>query len=155
MCFRFFIAIRRWIYTLEAHMNMGSHALEILRQGIWASLTGGWFYDPHQSIFCNTFHLYLWLFLLCLPFTLYLVSISNQCVCSAFRAISLINWYNRSPTLCLNSDREVGYGFAWAHNVMSLWLPKCPDKCHLAEACMVNSDVYSQWRRYILIIASA
>ena len=55
---------------------MGSHALEILRQGIWASLTGGWFYDPHQSIFCNTFHLYLWLFLLCLPFTLYLVSIS-------------------------------------------------------------------------------
>ncbi|KAE8738165.1 pecanex [Frankliniella occidentalis] len=51
---------------------MGSQTLEILRQGVWASLTGGWFYDPHQSIFCNTFHLYLWLILLCLPFTIYL-----------------------------------------------------------------------------------
>ncbi|KAL1138407.1 hypothetical protein AAG570_008471 [Ranatra chinensis] len=51
---------------------MGSQTLEILRQGVWASLTGGWYYDPHQDIFCNTFHLYLWLFLLCLPFTIYL-----------------------------------------------------------------------------------
>lgn len=53
---------------------MGSQTLEILRQGVWASLTGGWFYDPHQDVFCNTFHLYLWLFLLCLPFTIYVVS---------------------------------------------------------------------------------
>jgi hypothetical protein len=53
---------------------MGSQTLEILRQGVWASLTGGWFYDPHQDIFCNTFHLYIWLFLLCVPFTIYLVS---------------------------------------------------------------------------------
>ncbi|XP_065348077.1 pecanex-like protein 1 isoform X3 [Cloeon dipterum] len=51
---------------------MGSQTLEILRQGVWASLTGGWFYDPHQNNFCNTFHLYVWLLLLCLPFTLYL-----------------------------------------------------------------------------------
>ncbi|XP_067011369.2 pecanex-like protein 1 isoform X2 [Anabrus simplex] len=51
---------------------MGSQTLEILRQGVWASITGGWFYDPHQDIFCNTFHLYVWLFLLCLPFTIYL-----------------------------------------------------------------------------------
>lgn len=55
---------------------MGSQTLEILRQGIWASLTGGWFYDPHQDVFCNTFHLYIWLFLLCLPFTIYIVSFS-------------------------------------------------------------------------------
>lgn len=53
--------------------GMGSQALEILRQGIWASLTGGWFYDPHLDAFSNTFHLYIWLFLLCLPFTIYLV----------------------------------------------------------------------------------
>lgn len=52
--------------------NMGSQTLEILRQGVWASLTGGWFYDPHQSIFCNIVHLYLWLFLLCTPFVAYL-----------------------------------------------------------------------------------
>ncbi|XP_044747747.1 pecanex-like protein 1 [Coccinella septempunctata] len=51
--------------------KMGSQTLEILRQGVWASLTGGWFYDPHQDIFCNTFHLYIWLFLLCFPFTIY------------------------------------------------------------------------------------
>ncbi|XP_023246263.1 pecanex-like protein 3 [Copidosoma floridanum] len=52
--------------------GMGSQTLEILRQGIWASLTGGWFYDPHLDVFSNTFHLYVWLFLLCLPFTIYL-----------------------------------------------------------------------------------
>ncbi|KAJ8972889.1 hypothetical protein NQ317_008510 [Molorchus minor] len=55
---------------LEDH-QMGSQTLEILRQGVWASLTGGWFYDPHQDVFCNTFHLYIWLFLLCLPFSIY------------------------------------------------------------------------------------
>ncbi|XP_053608711.1 pecanex-like protein 1 isoform X2 [Plodia interpunctella] len=53
---------------------MGSQTLEILRQGVWASLTGGWFYDPHQNLFCNTVHLYVWLFLLCLPFSVYLYS---------------------------------------------------------------------------------
>lgn len=52
---------------------MGSQTIEILRQGVWASLTGGWFYDPHQNIFCNAIHLYLWLFLLCAPFVTYLV----------------------------------------------------------------------------------
>lgn len=51
---------------------MGSHALEVARQGFWGSVTGGWFYDPHQGIFCNTLHLYLWLFLLCLPFGVHL-----------------------------------------------------------------------------------
>lgn len=52
---------------------MGSQTLEILRQGIWASFTGGWFFDPHQEIFCNTFHMYLWLLLLLVPFVLHLV----------------------------------------------------------------------------------
>ncbi|XP_050297941.1 pecanex-like protein 1 isoform X2 [Anthonomus grandis grandis] len=51
--------------------SMGSQTLEIIRQGVWASITGGWFYDPSQNLFCNTFHLYTWLFLLCVPFTLY------------------------------------------------------------------------------------
>lgn len=54
---------------------MGSQTLEILRQGVWASLTGGWFYDPHQNVFCNAVHLYLWMFLLCSPFVTYLVSV--------------------------------------------------------------------------------
>ncbi|CAH1958080.1 unnamed protein product [Acanthoscelides obtectus] len=51
--------------------QMGSQTLEILRQGVWASFTGGWFYDPHQDVFCNTFHLYTWLFLLGFPFVIY------------------------------------------------------------------------------------
>lgn len=55
--------------------SMGSQTLEIIRQGVWASITGGWFYDPSQTLFCNTFHLYVWLFLLCLPFSCYVVSI--------------------------------------------------------------------------------
>ncbi|XP_048360438.1 pecanex-like protein 3 [Sphaerodactylus townsendi] len=52
---------------------MGSQVLQILRQGVWASLTGGWFFDPHQSTFSNCFHLYTWIFLLIFPFLLYMV----------------------------------------------------------------------------------
>ncbi|KAF7201261.1 pecanex-like protein 1 isoform X1 [Nothobranchius furzeri] len=52
--------------------NMGSQTLQILRQGVWASVTGGWYYDPDQNTFVNAFHLYIWLFLLCFPFTLYM-----------------------------------------------------------------------------------
>ena len=54
---------------------MGSQTLQILRQGVWASITGGWYYDPHQNTFVNALHLYIWLFLLCFPFTLYMVSL--------------------------------------------------------------------------------
>ncbi|VVC93426.1 unnamed protein product [Leptidea sinapis] len=78
---------------------MGSQTLEILRQGIWASLTGGWFYDPHQNLFCNTVHLYIWLFLLCLPFSVYLyfppASVSWLIYCALvavlFTVLKLIN----------------------------------------------------------------
>ena len=57
--------------------NMGSQTLQILRQGLWASITGGWYYDPHQNTFVNALHLYIWLFLLCFPFTLYMVSVCS------------------------------------------------------------------------------
>lgn len=60
-------------WLVDRASAMGSQTLEILRQGVWASLTGGWFYDPHLDVFSNTFHLYVWLFLLCLPFIIYLV----------------------------------------------------------------------------------
>ncbi|XP_064621323.1 pecanex-like protein 1 isoform X3 [Lineus longissimus] len=78
---------------------MVSHALEILRQGLWASLTGGWFYDPHQSIFCNTLHLYLWLFLLLFPFILYLTlpistivwTVYCILIASVFTSIKIVN----------------------------------------------------------------
>lgn len=57
---------------------MGSQTLEILRQGVLASLTGGWFYDVHQNVFCNAVHLYIWLFLLFLPFIIYMVSVPTK-----------------------------------------------------------------------------
>lgn len=78
---------------------MGSQTVEILRQGVWASLTGGWFYDPHQNVFCNAVHLYLWLFLLCTPFVTYLVSgisgpISWQLVCFGPHCIVTTTMFN-------------------------------------------------------------
>ncbi|CAD6194804.1 unnamed protein product [Caenorhabditis auriculariae] len=51
-------------------MTVTSHIGEILRQGIWASLTGGWYYEPSHSIFCNTVHVYIWLILLLVPLVL-------------------------------------------------------------------------------------
>ncbi|XP_004408694.1 PREDICTED: pecanex-like protein 2 [Odobenus rosmarus divergens] len=51
---------------------MVSQALQLLRQGVWAALTGGWYHDPEQSEFTNSCHLYLWLFLLLLPLALHL-----------------------------------------------------------------------------------
>nr|XP_061794428.1 pecanex-like protein 2 [Nerophis lumbriciformis] len=51
---------------------MGSHVAQTLRQGVWASLTGGWYHDPEQKKFNNSCHLYLWIFLLMLPLSLHL-----------------------------------------------------------------------------------
>ncbi|XP_038616904.1 pecanex-like protein 2 isoform X2 [Tachyglossus aculeatus] len=51
---------------------MGSQGLQLLRQGVWAALTGGWYHDPDHSKFTNSCHLYLWLFLLLLPLALHL-----------------------------------------------------------------------------------
>lgn len=54
---------------------MGSLVLDIIRQGVLASLTGGWYYDPHHGTFTNTVHLYVFLFFLCFPLTVSLVSL--------------------------------------------------------------------------------
>ncbi|VDK67390.1 unnamed protein product [Litomosoides sigmodontis] len=51
-------------------MTVGSHVAEIIRQGIWASLTGGWCYEPGYTLFCNAVHLYLWLVLFLIPLLL-------------------------------------------------------------------------------------
>lgn len=78
---------------------MGFQTLEILRQGVWASVTGGFFYDPHHDLFCNTFHFYMWMFLVLSPF---LVHLWSSCtwypwvaytgsVLIAFAAIKIIN----------------------------------------------------------------
>ncbi|KAJ3589191.1 hypothetical protein NHX12_010038 [Muraenolepis orangiensis] len=79
---------------------MGSQALQILRQGVWASLTGGWYVDPHQSTFSNCFHLYLWIFLLAFPFLLYMAlppslfvaGIYCAVVAVFFTAVKVVNY---------------------------------------------------------------
>ncbi|XP_044520852.1 pecanex-like protein 1 isoform X2 [Gracilinanus agilis] len=63
---------------------MGSQTLQILRQGVWAALSGGWYYDPHQGTFVNALHLYLWLFLLGLPFTLYMALPSSMIIVAVY-----------------------------------------------------------------------
>ncbi|CAB3408931.1 unnamed protein product [Caenorhabditis bovis] len=51
-------------------MSVTTHIAEVIRQGIWASLTGGWYYEPSYSIFCNTVHVYVWLILMVVPLLL-------------------------------------------------------------------------------------
>ena len=69
-------------------------------EGVWASITGGWYYDKKQSDFSNLFHLYIWLLFLCLPFLNYLFVNSTTswtvyvCLISLlFIIIKLINLY--------------------------------------------------------------
>nr|XP_033807906.1 LOW QUALITY PROTEIN: pecanex-like protein 1 [Geotrypetes seraphini] len=79
---------------------MGSQTLQILRQGVWASITGGWYYDPHQNTFVNALHLYIWLFFLCFPFTLYMalppsmviVAIYCPVVAAVFIVLKMVNY---------------------------------------------------------------
>uniref|UniRef100_A0A673Y057 Pecanex-like protein n=1 Tax=Salmo trutta TaxID=8032 RepID=A0A673Y057_SALTR len=107
---------------------MGSQALQILRQGVWASLTGGWYVDPHQSTFSNCFHLYLWIFLLAFPFLIYmslppsLVVAGVYCavVAAFFTAIKAVNFRlhamfdlgeiveKRQASLITDAPRNVG-----------------------------------------------
>ncbi|XP_058847312.1 pecanex-like protein 1 isoform X2 [Acipenser ruthenus] len=73
---------------------MGCQTLQILRQGVWASVTGGWYYDPHQNTFVNALHLYIWMFLLCFPFTLYMALPSSMLIvgiyCGVIAAVFLL-----------------------------------------------------------------
>lgn len=82
-----------WESSESVQAPMGSHTLDILRQGIVPSLTGGYYYDPNQSTFSNIFHLYLWLFLLALPLTLYLVSIFDRIIDSSFKSVFVSWWW--------------------------------------------------------------
>ncbi|KAL0983823.1 hypothetical protein UPYG_G00133220 [Umbra pygmaea] len=79
---------------------MGSQVVQTLRQGVWASLTGGWYHDPDQNKFNNSCHLYLWMFLLMLPLSLHLalppttMTLSIYCtsVTIFFITIKMVNY---------------------------------------------------------------
>ncbi|XP_053315947.1 pecanex-like protein 2 [Spea bombifrons] len=80
---------------------MTFQVLRLLRQGMWAALTGGWFHDPEESQFNNICHLYLWLFLLsmplmmhlCLPPTMFTSSLSCSLTAVLFAGIKLTNYW--------------------------------------------------------------
>nr|XP_020642474.1 pecanex-like protein 2 [Pogona vitticeps] len=79
---------------------MVSQVVQLLRQGVWAAITGGWYHDPEQSKFTNSCHLYLWLFLLLLPMALHLALPPN--VITAFV-------YCSSVTLLFTVIKVVSY----------------------------------------------
>ncbi|KAJ7342258.1 hypothetical protein JRQ81_009967 [Phrynocephalus forsythii] len=79
---------------------MVSQVVQLLGQGVWAALTGGWYHDPEQSKFTNSCHLYLWLFLLLLPMALHLALPPN--VITAFV-------YCSSVTLLFTVIKVVSY----------------------------------------------
>jgi hypothetical protein len=61
-------------------MSIRTHIISILRQGVWASLTGGWCYDPAHSLLVNTIHLYLWYVEMLIYYLLYFAIIGYCCL---------------------------------------------------------------------------
>ncbi|KAK3573321.1 hypothetical protein QTP86_022685 [Hemibagrus guttatus] len=102
---------------------MGSQVLQTLRQGVWASLTGGWYHDPEQSKFNNSCHLYLWLFLLMLPLSLHLAlpptSLALSIYCTSvtifFILIKMVNYrlhvmFDKGEIVPRNSVSDISKG---------------------------------------------
>ncbi|KAM8952946.1 pecanex-like protein 2 [Pelodytes ibericus] len=80
---------------------MAFQVVRLLRHGLWAALTGGWFHDPEDSQFNNVCHLYLWIILLSLPLALHLsfpptmFTVCINCTFTAvmFAGIKLTNYW--------------------------------------------------------------
>ncbi|XP_048125769.1 pecanex-like protein 1 [Alosa alosa] len=115
---------------------MGSHVVQTLRQGVWASLTGGWYHDPDQNKFNNSCHLYLWMFLLMLPLSLHLalppttMALSIYCtsVTVFFIAIKAVNYrlhlmFDRGDIVAQNSVSDVSKGADKKSNASDSCLP--------------------------------
>uniref|UniRef100_A0A671LCG3 Pecanex-like protein n=1 Tax=Sinocyclocheilus anshuiensis TaxID=1608454 RepID=A0A671LCG3_9TELE len=95
---------------------MGSQVVQTLRQGVWASLTGGWYHNPEQNKFNNSCHLYLWMFLLMLPLSLNLVSDTMPIYCTSvtvfFIVIKMVNYrlhlmFNQGDIVAQNSVPDI------------------------------------------------
>ena len=84
---------------------MVSQVVQLLRQGVWAAITGGWYHDPEQSKFTNSCHLYLWLFLLLLPMALHLVRLGAG-LAPLGRAGGILGGGTKGTPVGLGSDVE-------------------------------------------------
>ncbi|XP_055329491.1 pecanex-like protein 1 isoform X2 [Paramacrobiotus metropolitanus] len=69
---------------------MVSHVADVVRRGIWASLTGGWFYDSSLDLVSNIIHLYLWTSLLIAPFLLYILFEPSWMVWGIYLGVLLV-----------------------------------------------------------------
>ncbi|XP_056617505.1 pecanex-like protein 2 isoform X1 [Triplophysa dalaica] len=115
---------------------MGSQVVQTLRQGVWASLTGGWYHDPDQNKFNNSCHLYLWMFLLMLPLSLHLalppttatLSIYCSSVTVFFVVIKMVNYrlhlmFDRGDIVAQNSVPDISKGVDKKSNASDSCLP--------------------------------
>ncbi|XP_062502263.1 pecanex-like protein 1 isoform X2 [Corticium candelabrum] len=92
-----------------------SNVADVVRAGLLASFTGGWYFDPHAGAFSftNAAHLYLWLFLFCYPFSLFLAAGSSPAVWSVYPlTIALlflvVKYLNRMLHRMFDGDTETG-----------------------------------------------
>ncbi|XP_048060750.1 pecanex-like protein 2 isoform X2 [Megalobrama amblycephala] len=115
---------------------MGSQVVQTLRQGVWASLTGGWYHDPDQNKFNNSCHLYLWMFLLMLPLSLHLalppttttLSIYCTSVTVFFIVIKMVNYrlhlmFDQGDIVAQNSVPDISKGVDKKSNASDSCLP--------------------------------
>uniref|UniRef100_A0A8C1TBB3 Pecanex-like protein n=1 Tax=Cyprinus carpio TaxID=7962 RepID=A0A8C1TBB3_CYPCA len=133
---------------------MGSQVVQTLRQGVWASLTGGWYHDPEQNKFNNSCHLYLWMFLLMLPLSLHLVSDTMPIYCTSvtvfFIVIKMVNYrlhlmFDQGDIVAQNSVPDISKGVDKKSNASDSCLPSLSDERSRAEAeeRLTPEDVFS------------
>ncbi|VDM50827.1 unnamed protein product [Toxocara canis] len=101
-------------------MTVGTHAAEIARQGIWASLTGGWYYEPAYSVFCNVVHLYIWILLFLLPLLL-------GVICTEANSLGLVLAYGGFIMLLF---AVLKFAVSYLHNLFDTTdpIPRAPKK---------------------------
>uniref|UniRef100_A0A8C2L4V0 Pecanex-like protein n=1 Tax=Cyprinus carpio TaxID=7962 RepID=A0A8C2L4V0_CYPCA len=137
---------------------MGSQVVQTLRQGVWASLTGGWYHDPEQNKFNNSCHLYLWMFLLMLPLSLHLalppttttLSIYCTSVTVFFIVIKMVNYrlhlmFDQGDIVAQNSVPDISKGVDKKSNASDSCLPSLSDERSRPEAeeRLTPEDVFS------------
>uniref|UniRef100_A0A671QBP8 Pecanex-like protein n=1 Tax=Sinocyclocheilus anshuiensis TaxID=1608454 RepID=A0A671QBP8_9TELE len=123
---------------------MGSQVVQTLRQGVWASLTGGWYHDPEQNKFNNSCHLYLWMFLLMLPLSLHLalppttttLSIYCTSVTVFFIVIKMVNYrlhlmFDQGDIVAQNSVPDISKGVDKKSNGSDSCLPSLSNELEM------------------------
>uniref|UniRef100_A0A3P9M646 Pecanex-like protein n=1 Tax=Oryzias latipes TaxID=8090 RepID=A0A3P9M646_ORYLA len=149
---------------------MGSQVVQTLRQGVWASLTGGWYHDPDQNKFNNSCHLYLWIFLLMLPLSLHLAlpptTMALSIYCSSitvfFILIKLANhrlhvMFDEGEAVVRSSLSDVSKAQENKSNASDSCMPASisPSSCLLSQAELVEETYCSDEIEVVLVDTSS